>query len=288
MNKLLIFLGSTITALILLMVFSIKTVPTGYIGIITHHGKINNTSPLKKGLHFVMPFVTSFETISTRLTKLDLKSGIFAKDLQEVNLTISIQYSLLESEIPSLYSQVGNQKKIENILLKPIIQGEAQNTITKYTTEELITNRSKIQKKLDRSIIEKLTKILTEKTLNENALKIYNIEITHFDPSDEFKQLVKTKNQSKQKIIEAETEAKIKEISTLASTNALIEEAKAKAKKIEIESLAKAKSINKQTKAFLTPINEFLNSNQAFFGALLILWIYKPLIWIYKKLFHRS
>ena len=308
---------------------SIKTVPTGYIGIKTHNGKVNNSSLLKEGLHFVLPFITSVKKIDTRLTKLELKVGAFAKDLYTVNLTISTQYSLPESEILFLYSQIGNKKDIEETLLQPIIKGRARNIITKYKTEELIKSRSQIQKKITQSIKEELTKILTEKTLNENALKIHNVEITDFDPSDEFKQLVKAKIKSEQQIIEAKTKAKIKkisaiasanaiieeakakaekteisaiasanaiieeakakaektEISAIASANAIIEEAKAKAEKTELESLAKAQSIKKQTKAVLIPISEFLSDTQNFFASLMILWVYKPLRWISKKLF---
>ena len=289
MNKLkLLFISLCTITVPILLAFSIKIVPTGYIGIVTHYGKIHNSTPLKAGLNFVMPFIASVEKISTRLTKLDLKfDDIFAKDSQEVKLTISVQYSLLKSEVPSLYSQVGSQKSIENMLLTPIIRGEVQNTVTKYTTEEFITDRAQIQQKLTQSITEKLTRILIEKNLNKNALKIYNMEITGFNPSDMFKQLVKTKNQSKQKIIEAETEAKIKEISNLASANALIEEARAKAKKIELISAAKTNSMEKQTKVVLTSITEFLN-NIPVYLALVIFSIYKSLIWIYKKLFHSN
>ena len=308
---------------------SIKIVPIGHIGIKTHNGKVNNSSLLKEGLHFVLPFITSVKKIDTRLTKLELKVGAFAKDLYTVNLTISTQYSLPESEILFLYSQIGNKKDIEETLLQPIIKGRARNIITKYKTEELIKSRSQIQKKITQSIKEELTKILTEKTLNENALKIHNVEITDFDPSDEFKQLVKAKIKSEQQIIEAKTKAKIKkisaiasanaiieeakakaekteisaiasanaiieeakakaektEISAIASANAIIEEAKAKAEKTELESLAKAQSIKKQTKAVLIPISEFLSDTQNFFASLMILWVYKPLRWISKKLF---
>ena len=68
-------------------------VPTGHIGVVTLYSKVQDKY-LDAGFHFVKPFVESVHDVDIRTQKYSNTVEGSAKDLQIVNITMSINYQI--------------------------------------------------------------------------------------------------------------------------------------------------------------------------------------------------
>ena len=68
-------------------------VPTGHIGVVTLYSKVQDKY-LDAGFHFVRPFVESVHDVDIRTQKYSNTVEGSAKDLQIVNITMSINYQI--------------------------------------------------------------------------------------------------------------------------------------------------------------------------------------------------
>lgn len=204
-------------------------VPTGHIGVVTLYSKVQEKY-LDAGFHVVKPFVEDVHAIDIRTQKYQGTVEGSAKDLQIVNITMSINYQIKAEKASELYSKVG--ANYNDVILNPALQSSLKASIAKYTAEEMITKRVEVAA----TITEELNKSLEEYFLI-TAVNLENIGFT-----DEFNKAVeaKTTNQQKaeaekaqleiikvqneQKINTAEAEAKVRELQSQSVTEKSLEQ----------------------------------------------------------------
>ena len=100
-----------IILVIALIIFFASTtiVPTGHIGVVTLYSKVQDTY-LDAGFHFIKPFVESVHDVDIRTQKYANTVEGSAKDLQIVNITMSINYQIKAEKVSELYAKVGDSK----------------------------------------------------------------------------------------------------------------------------------------------------------------------------------
>lgn len=214
-----------------LIVFFASTtiVPTGHIGVVTLYSKVQDRY-LDAGFHFVRPFVEDVHDIDIRTQKYQGTVEGSAKDLQIVNITMSINYQIRAEKASKLYAEVG--ANYNDVVLNPALQSSLKAAIAKFTAEEMITKRSEVAN----AITEELNTRLEEYFMI-SAVNLENIGFT-----DEFNKAVeaKTTNQQKaeaekaqleiikvqneQKINTAEAEAKVRELQSQSVTEKSLEQ----------------------------------------------------------------
>ena len=214
-----------------LVIFFASTaiVPTGHIGVVTLYSKVQDKY-LDAGFHMVKPFVEDIHAIDIRTQKYQGSVEGSAKDLQIVNVTMSINYQIKPEKASELYAKVG--KNYNDTILNPALQSGLKAAIAKFTAEEMITKRSEVAN----SITEELNTRLAEYFMI-TAVNLENIGFT-----DEFNKAVeaKTTNQQKaeaekaqleiikvqneQKINTAEAEAKVRELQSQSVTDKSLEQ----------------------------------------------------------------
>ena len=225
-------LGVICVALVigLIMFFASTTiVPTGHIGVVTLYSKVQDQY-LDAGFHFIKPFVEEVQDIDIRTQKYSNTVEGSAKDLQIVNVTMSINYQIRPEKASELYSKVG--KNYNDTILNPALQSGLKAAIAKFTAEEMVTKRSEVAS----AITEELNTRLEEYFLI-SAVNLENIGFT-----DEFNKAIeaKTTNQQKaeaekaqleiikvqneQKINTAEAEAKVRELQSQSVTEKSLEQ----------------------------------------------------------------
>lgn len=221
----------SIILIIGLVIFFASTtiVPTGHIGVVTLYSKVQDRY-LDAGFHFVRPFVEDVHDIDIRTQKYQGTVEGSAKDLQIVNITMSINYQIRAEKASKLYAEVG--ANYNDVVLNPALQSSLKAAIAKFTAEEMITKRSEVAN----AITEELNTRLEEYFMI-SAVNLENIGFT-----DEFNKAVeaKTTNQQKaeaekaqleiikvqneQKINTAEAEAKVRELQSQSVTEKSLEQ----------------------------------------------------------------
>ena len=227
-----VIIGVIIVALVLgLIIFFASTtiVPTGHIGVVTLYSKVQDKY-LDAGFHFIAPFVESVHDVDIRTQKYQNTVEGSAKDLQIVNVTMSINYQIKPEKASDLYAKVG--KNYNDTILNPALQSGLKAAIAKFTAEEMVTKRSEVAN----AITEELNARLEEYFLI-SAVNLENIGFTEeFNKAIEAKttnqqkaeaekaQLEIIKVQNEQKINTAEAEAKVRELQSQSVTEKSLEQ----------------------------------------------------------------
>ncbi len=201
---------------------SMTVVQAGHTGVVVTLGKVDE-GVLQEGLHFKIPFVQEIVMIDNRITKLEVSTEAFSKDLQTVSTTLAINYRVDTSKSYSIYKNIG--RSYESVLVVPAVNEVLKATTAKYTAEESVTNRTLVSEGLVAGLNEKL---------NEIGLYITDVNIINFDFSEAYITAIEEKQVAQQQLLKAETEKQT------AITNA---EAEAEAMKIRAEAEAEANRI---------------------------------------------
>lgn len=201
---------------------SMTIVEAGHTGVVVTLGKVEE-HVLQEGLHFKVPFIQEVVKIDNRITKLEVDTEAFSKDLQTVSTTIAINYRVDTSKSYSIYKNIG--RDYETVLVIPAVNEVLKATAAQYTAEESVTNRTLVSDGLVAGLNEKL---------NDIGLYVTDVNIINFDFSEAYINAIEEKQVAQQQLLKAETEKQT------AITNA---EAQAEATKIRAEAEAEANRI---------------------------------------------
>lgn len=216
-----------IIAVVLFIIFNCFTiVDAGHTGVVVTLGKVNE-GVLQEGLHFKIPFVQQVVKIDNRISKLEVDTEAFSKDLQTVSTTLAINYRVDTAMSYSIYKNIGAD--YQSVLITPAVNEVLKAITAKYTAEESVTNRSLISDGLLEGLNEKL---------NASGLYITDVNIINFDFSEAFITAIEEKQVAHQQLLKAETDKQT------AITNA---EAAAEATRIKAEAEAEANNLIKES-----------------------------------------
>lgn len=205
-----------VIAVALLVVSCMRTVPTGHTGIVTVFGKVEETT-YEAGMHFCAPWKTVVN-MDNRNQKASIDLSCFSSDIQEVDVTYTLNYQISKSNAQTIYKDIG-VSYYETVIL-PRVQEAVKSELAKYTAEELLDNRAQLSKDI--------------RALLTTELEAYNIIVVdasmeNLDFSDAFTDAVEAKQVAEQKSKQAKIEQEQKNM-----------EAEAAAKRAEIEAKAAA------------------------------------------------
>lgn len=228
-NKLAIAVVIVLAIIVIIGMAGTTIVPTGHIGVVTLYSKVQDTY-LDAGFHFVKPFVETVHDVDIRTQKYANTVEGSAKDLQIVNITMSINYQLRAEKVSELYAKIGENYK--DTILNPALQSGLKSAMASFTAEEMVTKRSEVAN----AITEELNARLDEYFII-SAVNLENIGFT-----DEFNKAIETKTtnqqkaeaekaqleiikvQNEQKINTAEAEAKVRELQSQSVTDKSLEQ----------------------------------------------------------------
>ncbi len=218
---------TVIIAVILILVIALAAssfviVEAGHTGVVVTLGKVDETV-WQEGLHFKIPLVQEVVMIDNRITKLEVDTEAFSKDLQTVSTTIAINYRVDTAKSYSIYKNIG--RDYESVLVTPAVNEVLKATAAQYTAEESVTNRTLVSDGLVEGLNAKL---------NEIGLYVTDVNIINFDFSEAYINAIEEKQVAQQQLLKAETEKQT------AITNA---EAEAEAMRIRAEAEAEANRI---------------------------------------------
>ena len=224
-----------VLAVVFVLANSFVIVNAGHTGVVLTLGKVDD-GVLQEGFHVKAPFVQEVVQIDNRITKLEVNTEAFSKDLQTVSTTLAINYRVDTSKSFSIYKNIG--RDYESVLVVPAVNEVLKAITSQYTAEESVTNRAIISDGLISGLNEKL---------NESGLYITDVNILNFDFSEAFITAIEEKQVAQQKLLKAETEKQT------AITNA---QAEAETIRIKAQAQAEANQIISQS------LNEYVIENK--------------------------
>ena len=222
-------------------------IDAGYVGVVKRLGAVK-PKELSEGFHIITPFIDSVEKFDIRLSKVTSDATASSKDLQIVNTSIAVQYSMTPELMPLTLQKVGTRAVVERTLIDPSILESVKAITALYTAEELITKRDEVKTMIQ----EKISSFLNESTVEKNLaglLIIANVAITDFDFSTEFNRAIEEKVRAEQEALKAtnEKDRRVTQAEAQAEEQRLI--ADALAYEIEVESVARAEAIKREAEA---------------------------------------
>ena len=228
-----------ILAVILLVVLGTActaVVPTGYTGILTTFGRVADYT-LDAGFHLKSPF-QKIILMDNREQKTSFSTQAFSSDIQQVDVTGSINYAINKSTAMTLFKEVGTDYFSK--LINPRMLENTKAVFSKYTAENLVAAREQLSVQIRDNL---------SKEMEKYGISIISISIENVDFTDAFTDAVEAKQVAAQRKLQAEIEQEQKTMETEQQAERQKIEAQAKADVIKVNADAEAYSTRVQAEA---------------------------------------
>lgn len=227
-----------ILAVIIFVASCVAIVPTGYTGILTTFGRVEDRT-ISAGANFIAPWQKVIK-MDNRTQKVEITTSAFSSDIQQVDLKMSVNYCIDQSTAQTLYRTVG-ENYYETVMF-PRIQENVKAVFSQYTAENLIAKR------------EKLSEAIAENTRTDLAnygITIVSFAVEDIDFTDAFTNAVEAKQVAAQNKLTAETEQAQKTMEEEAAAKRAVIAAQADADKAIIAANADLEVVKVQAEAAL-------------------------------------
>lgn len=181
----------------------VTQVPTGFTGVLTTFGKVEENITLDAGINFKMPW-QKIITMDNREQRSNFAFNAFSSDIQQTSVTGSINYKINPSTAMTLFKTVGTNYK--DTLIVPRLLENVKIVFGRYTAENLISKR-------DLLADEVLT--LMKADLEGYGVTVISIAIEDIDFTDAFTNAIEAKQVATQDKLRAQT---VQEQATMEAT----------------------------------------------------------------------
>lgn len=167
-------------------------VPTGYTGILTTFGKVEDKT-IQAGLNVVAPWQKVVK-MDNRTQKQVIETQAFSSDIQQVDVVITLNHSIDKTTAQNLYSSVGKEY-VDTILTPRALEG-IKTVFSGYTAEELISNRIELSNAIS---------TVVANDVFGYGIQVSGVSIENIDFTDAFTDAVEAKQVATQNKLTAET-----------------------------------------------------------------------------------
>ena len=227
-----IIAGIIVAVILIVSVTCTATVETGYTGIVTTFGKVEDIT-LEAGLHFKSPFQRII-AMDNREQKTSFNTEAFSSDIQQVNITGSINYAINKATAMNLFKEVGTD--YFNKLVYPRMLEITKGVFSKYSAENLVANREKLSQDIRDGLFEEL---------KDYGINVISLSIENLDFTDAFTDAVEAKQVAAQRKLQAEIEQAQMTMET---------QQQAERRRIDAEAAANVAKINADADAYATKV----------------------------------
>ena len=226
-----------------LILGSVTVVPTGYTGIITTFGKVEQRT-LSAGAHLILPWQDVVK-MDNRTQKVQIVTQAFSSDIQQVDLQLSVNYCIDQETAQELYRTVG-VGYYENVMYPRILEN-TKAVFSQYSAENLIAKRNALSD---------LIAANTAEDMKPYGITIVSIAIEDIDFTDAFTTAVEAKQVAAQNKLTAETQQAQKTMEEEATAKRAVIAANAEAEKAVIAANAELEVVKSRPKPPSTPVRK--------------------------------
>ena len=256
-------LVAVVLAVIVLVAGCIAIVPTGYTGILTTFGRVEDKT-IGAGFNFIAPW-QSVVKMDNRTQKVQIQTSAFSSDIQQVDLLLAVNYCIDQSTAQELYRTVGTNY-YDNIMF-PRIQENTKAVFSQYTAENLIAKRDMLSDQVQEN---------TSNDMKRYGITIVSISIEDIDFTDAFTNAVEAKQVAAQEKLTEQTKQEQKTMEEEAAAKRAVIAANAEANKAVIAANADLEVVKIQAEASLFAGQREAEMNQRISEALSdkLIWYY--------------
>jgi len=161
-------------------------------GVVTRFGAVQDTIK-NEGLNFRIPIMEKVVLVDVKVRKRECSASAASKDLQTVQIQITLNYSLNPLTVNKLLQEIGSD--FESRIVDPAIQESVKAITAQFTAEELIQKRTEVKSQVQEVLIDRL---------RANYLVVDAVSITDFSFSPEFNAAIESKQQAEQMALKAQ------------------------------------------------------------------------------------
>jgi regulator of protease activity HflC (stomatin/prohibitin superfamily) len=184
---------AAVLIVLILALCCFTTVPTGYTGIVTTFGRVENYT-FDAGFHVKSPFQKVVK-MDNRTQKAVETLQAFSSDIQQVDISIAVNYSIDQSTAEKLYKTVGEEYYSK--ILYPRLLENTKAVFSKYTAEKLVAYRENLSSEITALVLEDVA---------DFGINVSSISVQDIDFTDAFTNAVEAKQVAQQNKLTAETE----------------------------------------------------------------------------------
>lgn len=225
-----VYAGRVIIVVLLALIGLISTIISpdiigaGQVGIVTRFGEINRVS--ESGLNFHIPFIESVTKMETRVQKQEVKTDAATKDLQEVNGSLAVNFSITNESALAIYKELGTN--YADTVITPILHESFKQGVSGYTAEQLMANRTEVKVAIQGMLEERLAGY---------GIAVVDANITDLNFSAEFNAAIEQKAVAQQEVEKAKQELEKVKIESESKIEAA--RAEAEAQRLQQQTLTK-------------------------------------------------
>jgi len=183
-----------IIAALVLALFFFKPwvqVGAGERGVVQNFGAVQDIV-LNEGIHFRIPVMQTIILMDVKIQKAITDAASASSDLQDVDLSVALNYHIVPDKANLVYQTIGVQFKER--IIDPAIQEVMKAVSARYTAEELITKRPAVSTEMQDA--------LTSRLLNSN-ISVDAFSIVSFSFSQTFTDAIEAKQTAEQNALKA-------------------------------------------------------------------------------------
>lgn len=185
-----------VSVMALLFLMSFVTVDAGYRGVVLRFGATTGRV-LNPGLHFIVPFVETVQSISVQVQIEKLDSEASSHDLQQVHTQVTLAYWQDPCCVSDIWAQLNNDAVTRVVV--PAIQEAVKANTAHFDAEQLIANRPVVRDGIETYVRQRLT---------AHHINVDAVSITDFSFSTEFNTAIEAKVTAAQNALKAENDLK--------------------------------------------------------------------------------
>lgn len=174
-------------------------VEQGYVGVVKRMGAVTGT--LQPGPHFVTPFITTVDPVTTKTLTVKPSEDASSQDLQQVHTEVTLTYHFDQDGIVYIYSNLidNSPNAVENKVVIPAILEAIKASTAKYTVQDLVQKRAQVRDDIE---------MLVKSRLVPYHITAETTSITDFRFSDSFEKSIEAKQVAQQQAEQAQNELK--------------------------------------------------------------------------------
>jgi prohibitin 1 len=163
-------------------------------GVVMRLGQVQN-KVLDEGIHPIMPIVTSVKRINVRIRKSDIQVPAGTKDLQIINVEMSLNWHISPDKANLVYQQIGSEEAIVDGIIKPAMTEILKAATPRKTAEEVLRQRDELKQSIDSDL---------KKRLLAYNLIVDDVSLVNVSFSEEFSKAIEAKQIAEQQAKQAE------------------------------------------------------------------------------------
>jgi regulator of protease activity HflC (stomatin/prohibitin superfamily) len=183
-----------ILGLVLIMLLFFRPwvqIGAGQRGVVQNFGAVQD-EVLNEGLHFIIPVVQTVIRVDVKIQKVMTDAASSSSDLQDVDLSVALNYHIIPEKANIVYQTIGVQFKER--IIDPAIQEVMKAVSARYTAEELITKRPAVSTEMRDAL---------ESRLLESNISVDAFSIINFSFSQTFTDAIEAKQTAEQNALKA-------------------------------------------------------------------------------------